>query len=108
VEVALMVVLVPASDPEPSLHPATITELARLGVTTLDLVRDEQNLALLLEGWAFDPNRSADAVLAALGCSRSRARTLQPLLHVAVSAGAETGQILENSHFDEGGRKCAG
>jgi hypothetical protein len=82
----MLVVLVPASGTEPSLQPATVSELTRLGVTGVDLVRDEQTVGLVLEGWAFDPSRSADAALAAVGCRRSRARTLQPLLHVAVSA----------------------
>jgi hypothetical protein len=88
---AMLVLLVPASETDPSLQPAAVSELARLGVTGIDLVRDQQTVGLVLEGWAFDPSRSADAVLAAVGCRRSRARTLQPLLHLAVSALAIPG-----------------
>lgn len=88
---AILVVLVPASETEPSLQPAAVSELAQLGVTGIELVRDEQTVGLVLEGWAFDPSRSADAVLAAVGFRRSRARTLRPLLHVAVSALAVPG-----------------
>ena len=84
---AILVVLAPASDAEPSLRPAAVSELARLGVTGVDVVRDDGTVGLVIEGWAFDPGRPTQAVLAALGCDSSRARTLQPLLHVAVSPG---------------------
>jgi hypothetical protein len=87
----MLVVLVPASKPEPSLQPAAVCELVRLGVTSVDLVRDERVVGLVVEGWAFDPSRSADAVLAAVGCPRSQAQALQPLLHVAVSAAGAPG-----------------
>lgn len=88
---AMLVVLVPASKTEPSLQPAAVSELARLGVTSVDVVRDERIVGLVVEGWAFDPGRSADAVLAAVGFGRSQAQALQPLLHVAVSAPAVHG-----------------
>jgi len=81
-----MVVLVPSSDAEPSLQPATASELARLGVTTVAVLRDERTLGLVIEGWAFDPSRSAQAVVAAVAGRTSRARTLQPLMELAVSA----------------------
>jgi len=80
-----MVVLVPSSDAEPSLQPATASELARLGVTTVAVLRDERTLGLVIEGWAFDPSRSAQAVVAAVAGRTSRARTLQPLMELAVS-----------------------
>ena len=82
----MMVVLVPSSDAEPSLQPATASELARLGVTTVAVLRDERTLGLVIEGWAFDPSRSAQAVVAAVAGRTSRARTLQPLMELAVSA----------------------
>lgn len=82
---AMIVVLVPSSDAEPSLPPAAVSELARLGVTSVAVVRDERTLGLVVEGWAFDPSRSAGAVVAAIGAQRSQVRTLRPLLHMAVS-----------------------
>jgi hypothetical protein len=87
--VATAVVLLPASAPreEPSLHPAVIEALARLGVTSIAVVRDDQTLGLVIEGWAFDPGRSAEAVVAALG-SPDGAQTLYPLLELAVSPAA--------------------
>ena len=89
---AMLVVLVPASKEEPSLQPAAVSELARLGVTSVDLLRDERSMGLVVEGWAFDPSRSADAVLAAVGCRCAQVQALQPLLHVALSAAAAEGQ----------------
>ena len=66
------------------MHPAAVTALARLGVTGIAVVRDARMLGLVLEGWAFDPRRSAEAVVEALG-PRLGARTLFPLLEMAVS-----------------------
>lgn len=83
---AMIVVLVPASDAEPSLQPGAVSELARLGVTSVAVVRDDRTLALVLEGWAFDPRRSAEAVVVAVAGRASRARTLHPLAEMAVSA----------------------
>lgn len=80
-----MVVLVPASDAEPSLQPATMSELARLGVTSVAVLRDARTVGLVIEGWAFDPSRSAAAVVAAVAGRTSDARTLHPLVEMAVS-----------------------
>ena len=54
-KVAMVVVLFPVSDDEPSLQPAALDELARLGVTSIALLRDSSLAGLVLEGWAFDP-----------------------------------------------------
>jgi hypothetical protein len=83
--VAMIVILVPASDAEPSLKPGAVSDLARLGVTSVGVVRDNRTLGLIVEGWAFDPGRSADAVVAAVAGQTSRARTLHPLAEMAVS-----------------------
>ena len=85
---AMIVVLVPSSDPEPSLPPAAVSELARLGVTSIAVVRDERTLGLVVEGWAFDPSRSGKAVVAAVAGGTDRARMLHPLMELAVSAAA--------------------
>ena len=80
-----MVVLIPASDAEPSLQPAAVSELARLGVTSVAVLRDDRTLGLVVEGWAFDPSRSGAAVVAAVAGRTSDARTLHPLVEMAVS-----------------------
>jgi hypothetical protein len=84
--VAIVVVLLPASEADPSLRPAAVSKLALLGVTSVAVVRDDQTVGLVLEGWAFDPRRSGEAVVEAVAGPRSSARTLHPLLQLAVSA----------------------
>ncbi len=81
----MMVVLLPASETEPSIQPAAVTELARLGISSIVLVADERTVGLVLEGWAFDPRSSADAAVAAFADSGSPVRTLHPIAEMAVS-----------------------
>lgn len=82
---AMIVVLVPTAEAEASLPPAAVSELARLGVTSVAVVRDDRTLGLVVEGWAFDPGRSAEAVIESVAGRTSRARTLLPLVEMAVS-----------------------
>ncbi len=85
---AMMVVLLGESDGEFCVRPEQVIELARLGVTNLALVRDDQTVGIVLEGWLFDPIRSAGAATAALD---SGGRTLHPVMHMAVTAAAREG-----------------
>jgi hypothetical protein len=87
--VATAVVLLPATHPEPWLQPAATTALARLGVTGIAVVRDDRTLGLVFEGWAFDPRRSTEALLEALG-AQCEARTLYQVLEIGVSPAAQT------------------
>jgi hypothetical protein len=80
----MMVVLLGSTDGEVCLRPNHIYELARLGVTNVALLRDEQAVGIVLEGWSFDPARSARAAAEAVGAGR--ARTLHPVLEMAVSS----------------------
>jgi hypothetical protein len=92
VEVAIVVVLVPASEGEPSLRPAAIARLAELGITSVAVVGDQETVGLVVEGWAFDPARSTGAVVDALAGSASRARALHPVLEFVVPVNRpETG-----------------
>jgi hypothetical protein len=86
--VALVVVLIPMSRFEPPLKPAALSELARLGVTRVAVAGDDDTVALVVEGWAFDPGRCADAVIAAVGAQTSGPRTLQPLADMALSGAS--------------------
>jgi hypothetical protein len=87
-KVATAVVLLPVPQNEESLRRAALTTLAGLGVTGLAVVGDDRTLGLVVEGWAFDPRRSADALTAALAASPAGARTLYPLLEMALSPAA--------------------
>ena len=84
-DVAMVLVLFPVSDEEPALQPAALAALARLGVTSVSLLRDEQTAGLVLEGWALDPARAGEAVRAAAG-PHEGIRALKPLMQMAISA----------------------
>jgi hypothetical protein len=86
----MVVVLFPVSDAEPTLEPAGLEELARLGVTSIALVRDRSLAGVVLEGWAFDPRDTRRAVHAVAGSSAA-VRTLQPLVQMGVSSAAVLG-----------------
>ena len=81
---AMVVVLFEASEVDPALQPAALDELARLGVTSVSLVRDQSTAGLVLEGWAFDPRHAAEATCAVAHACNG-VRTLHPLMQMAVS-----------------------
>lgn len=75
---------------------AEAARLGALGVTNVTLLRDADSVAVMLEGWAFDPIRSALTAAASLG-NDSECRVLQPALDVAVSNVQGTGGIDEEA-----------
>lgn len=87
---AMTVLLVDSAETGFCLREQLLSELARLGVTSVALVRDERTVAIVLEGWAFDPERSAEAAAEAVKATPA-ARTLRPVMHVAVASGAAKG-----------------
>ena len=66
--------------------------LADLGVTRLAVLQDEEGIALALEGWAFDPVRSAHRVLEVIAPDAEGTRIFQQVAEVAVAAGVTDGQ----------------
>jgi hypothetical protein len=88
--VAMMVVLLDDVTGEFCLREELVASLARLGVTELAVVRDARTVGVVLEGWLFDPARSAGAAAEAVGAT-SRARVLHPVLQLAVSTAATEG-----------------
>lgn len=87
----MLVLLLEEKGREPALSQRVLGELARLGVTSVSLLRDEGMVGLVLEGWAFDPARSADAACEAVAGAGTGARTLHPLVQMAVSAAPTSG-----------------
>ena len=83
----MVVLLVPSAPEELSLGPETLQQLAALGVTDLAVLRDEQTVGLVLQGWAFDPQQSA-AALDTLIAAAEDTRTLLPLSQASVSPAA--------------------
>jgi hypothetical protein len=83
----MVMMLFPVSDDEPRLEPAALEALARMGVTSVALLRDSSMTGLVLEGWTFDP---LDAPRAAqvLKNTCEPVQTLQPLVHLAIPTAA--------------------
>jgi hypothetical protein len=86
----MTVLLLDGTDGEFSFCPELVSELGRLGVTNVALVRDERTVGIVLEGWLFDPDRSADAAAEAIKATPT-ARTLRPVMNVAVAGAAGQG-----------------
>lgn len=82
---AMVVVLFPAADAQPTLVPSGLEDLAKLGITSVALLRDSSVAGLVLEGWAFDSSDAQRAVRAVAG-AREGVRTLQPLVQMGISA----------------------
>lgn len=62
---------------------ATMSEgLARLGVSRMELLREANTTAIVLEGWAFDPG-SANGIGSTLAPGLE-VRTLLPLMRIVV------------------------
>jgi hypothetical protein len=89
----MLVVLLEGNGREPALSQLALGELARLGITSVSLLRDDGMVGLVLEGWAFDPARSAEAARAAIAGAENGGRTLHPLVHMAVSAAPAEGGL---------------
>ncbi|TMK25699.1 MAG: hypothetical protein E6G64_15740 [Actinobacteria bacterium] len=85
---AMMVVLLEATDGEFSVRPDQISQLARLGVSNLALVRDPHTVGIVLEGWLFDPARSGAEAVRSIA---NGGRALHPVLHMAVTTAVPEG-----------------
>lgn len=69
------------------LNADTLAQLSRLGVTDVSVLRDANIVGVVLDGWAFDPQRSADEA-SALVTSAQRCQALFPVMHAAVAPAA--------------------
>ena len=87
---AMMVLLLDDADGDLYVGQGLLSQLARLGITNLAFVRDEQKAGVVLEGWLFDPARSGRAAAEAVAAG-SGARTLHPVMHLAVGTAAYEG-----------------
>jgi hypothetical protein len=85
-----MVVLLGHATGEFCLRQQAAEKLARLGVTSVAVVGNQKTVGIILEGWLFDPARSAGAAAAAVGAPPG-APVLYPILQAAVSAAVDEG-----------------
>jgi hypothetical protein len=81
---AAVAFLIDAGRRDVDLGPAVADRLARLGITSLALYRDEETLCLVLEGWSFDPSSTASAA-SAIGLE-PEVRLLRPVMETALRA----------------------
>jgi hypothetical protein len=71
---------------EPVLGPDAAQRLGSLGITRVALLRDLYSTAIVLEGWAFDPARTGEAIRAVFPAGEARLRTFHDIEFVAVSS----------------------
>ena len=89
---AMIVVLLEQQADTFSVRQETVSQLARLGVTNLALVRDEHTAGVVLEGWLFEPLASARAVTNVIGTEHAT-RLLHPVMQLAISTNTKEAQI---------------
>ena len=87
----MIVLILPDAARELSLGPTMLGRLAELGITNVALPRDDETVGLVLEGWAFNPDRSARAAHELVARTTEGARTLRPITQMAVSAAPPRG-----------------
>ena len=91
-EVARVAVLLHGNG-DTSMGPNVVADLADLGITSIALLRGEETVALVLEGWAFDASRSGDKA-ANIVAAGQPASILLPVMEMAISAIAREGRAL--------------
>ena len=72
-----------------SLGPEAASRLATLGVTFASVLSDDEGAAVVLDGIGFDPSRSGNAALEALGAPHP-IRRLEPTAQLAISPDARS------------------
>jgi hypothetical protein len=71
---------------EPVLGPNVAERLGNLGITRIALLRDVSSTAVVLEGWAFDPSRTDEAIRAVFPVGSASLRTFHEVQQVGVSS----------------------
>jgi hypothetical protein len=82
---ATVVVLVDGVGPVITLSPTAADELARLGVTSINVLRDGSTTAVVLRGWSFTVDRVGTAMAELLPGARRRS-TLESVFEVSIGA----------------------
>jgi hypothetical protein len=80
-----MAVLVLPAGTDVSVGPDIVARLAAFGIGHAALLGDGGSVAVVLEGWAFDPEESADAAAEMIAPGEA-CRVLQPLADLTVAA----------------------
>ncbi len=89
---AVLALIVEEVDGDYSLGAHATARLGELGVTHVSVLRDDRFVVFVLEGWAFDAERSAEPAEAALLGRCGTAHVLRQLAHVSVVPTDPTAQ----------------
>ena len=65
--------------------------LAKLGISSVALLKDSTWVSVVLEGWAFDPMRHGDQAAATL-CAEPPAARLHPIVEIGLANAALQGE----------------
>ena len=93
----MAMLIISADGGDVTVGPETLGRLAALGVTSVSVLRDGEELALVLEGWAFEPQASAHAAMSALNASSSGARLFHAIAQMNVSAAPKETSVRPTS-----------
>ena len=88
---ATTVLLLADEGADVSVRADALARLAELGVTSLAVLREADAVAVVLEGWAFDPARSATSAARAFAGAGAAVRTFHPLMEMAVTTAPSKG-----------------
>jgi hypothetical protein len=89
---AIAMLVAAADTPEPTVGPEAAERLAQLGISRITVLADRFGIGVVLEGWAFDPTRIEEAVLAMFPDGRAGVRLLHEIELVAVAVAAGEGR----------------
>jgi len=80
----MVVILISGDESNLLLDSRALERIARLGITSLALLRDDDLVALVVEGWAFDAANSRHVVESLVSSTDRPVRTLQSLGHMVI------------------------
>lgn len=80
----MLVLLLPADEGDVRLGQETASRLAGLGVRHATVMRDAHTVAVILDGWSFDPLASAGAAVELVAGPDRSCRVLRPVAQLAV------------------------
>jgi hypothetical protein len=73
-------------------------QLTDLGVTSVYVLRDEHVIAVVLAGWAFDFDRSAEAAVRIVAGESREVRILRPVVEADLHAPSGASTATERRH----------
>lgn len=82
---AIAMLIARADGTEPAVGPGAAQRLAELGISRIAVLSDADGIAVVLEGWTFDPARIDEAALAIFPDGMTGIRSLREVELVTVT-----------------------